>query len=184
MERLITEGQIEGVLDITTTELADELVGGVMSAGPSRLTAAAKQGLPQIVSLGALDMVNFGVRTSVPEKFADRLLVEHNPSITLMRTTPEECGELGEIICRRLKDGCIGEGRAEVWIPRKGVSVMAEDGGAFYDEAADLALFEAISKGLEGSVVGVQERDLTINDPKFTTGMAKRLLEMMALEDG
>jgi uncharacterized protein (UPF0261 family) len=98
MESLIREGLFAGVLDITTTELADELVGGILSAGPTRLTAAAEMGVPQVVSVGALDMVNFGPRESVPEKFADRNLYVHNPTITLMRTTPDECRELGRQI--------------------------------------------------------------------------------------
>ncbi|KAG0647672.1 non sense mediated decay [Hyphodiscus hymeniophilus] len=181
MERLINEGYIDGVLDLTTTELADELVGGVMSAGSDRLTAAGKKGLPQIVSVGALDMVNFGARSSVPEKFHRRLLVEHNPSITLMRTTQDECGKLGEVLSRRLKENSKDSGKVEVWIPRKGISMMAEKGGKFYDEDADKALFEALSKALMRTGIKLQERDLTINDPEFAIGMSKRLLEMMAV---
>ena len=181
MERLIAEGHIDGVLDLTTTELADELVGGVMSAGPDRLTAAGKKGLPQVVSVGALDMVNFGARSSVPEKFGARLLVEHNPSITLMRTTPEECEILGEVLSQRLKENCKNGETAEVWIPRRGISIMAEEGGKFYDENADNALFRALEKGLHGTGIKLQEKDLTINDPKFATGMAKRLLEKMVV---
>lgn len=182
MERLIADGRIDAVLDLTTTELADELVGGVMSAGPGRLTAAARKGLPQIVSVGALDMVNFGARSSVPERFSGRLLVEHNPSITLMRTTPLECEKLGEIISRRLRENSQGSGIVEVWIPLKGISMMAEEGGKFYDQEADKALFGALSKGLKGTGIELEERDLTINNPEFAIGMAKRLLAMMDAE--
>jgi uncharacterized protein (UPF0261 family) len=181
MERLIAEGHVDGVLDLTTTELADELVGGVMSAGSDRLTAAGKKGLPQVASLGALDMVNFGARSSVPEKFNGRLLVEHNPSITLMRTTPEECEKLGSILSQRLRDHCKNSAKVEVWVPLKGISMMAERGGKFYDEKADRELIKALAKGLDGSGIQMQEKDLTINDPEFATGMAKRLLEMMAV---
>jgi uncharacterized protein (UPF0261 family) len=178
MERLIREGRIDGVLDLTTTELADELVGGVMSAGPNRLTAAGNKGLPQVVSVGALDMVNFGARSSVPEKFEGRLLVEHNPSITLMRTTPAECEELGTILSQRLKENCSDKAKVEVWIPLKGVSMMAVEGGKFYDSDADEALLRALEKGLKGTGIRLQEKALTINDSEFAIGMAKRLIEM------
>ena len=180
MERLILEGRIDGVLDLTTTELADELVGGVMSAGPDRLTAAAKKGIPQIVSVGALDMVNFGARSSVPEKFSGRNLVEHNPSITLMRTTEEECEKLGGVLSKRLKS-CMDSRKVEMWVPLRGVSMIDEKGAKFYDEEADKALFDALAKGLSGSGIKLQEKDMTINDPEFATDMAKRLLEMMAV---
>ena len=103
MESLIREGLIAGVLDITTTELADELVGGILSAGPTRLTAAAEMGIPQVVSVGALDMVNFGPRDTVPDKFADRKFHVHNASVTLMRTTPEENAQLGDEIGRKAR---------------------------------------------------------------------------------
>jgi uncharacterized protein (UPF0261 family) len=180
MERLVLEGRVDGVMDLTTTELADELVGGVMSAGPGRLTAAGKKDIPQVVSLGALDMVNFGARSSVPEKFNGRNLVEHNPSITLMRTTPEECRKLGEVLSHRLKEHCRSPDKVEVWSPLRGVSMMAEKGGKFYDEEADKALIEALAKGLNGTGIKLEGRDMTINDPEFATGMAKRLLDMMA----
>ena len=185
MERLINESRIDGVLDLTTTELADELVGGVMSAGPERLTAAAKMGVPQVVSLGALDMVNFGARESVPDRWAGRRLVVHNPSVTLMRTRVEECRTLGETLAGRLRENVKdgedeGGGKmAEVWIPLRGISMIAEKGGPFHDEEADEALFGAVREGLKGSGIKVVERDMTINDPEFAIGMAERLLEML-----
>ena len=125
MEHLIQSGSINGVLDITTTELADELVGGILSAGPERLEIAAKKGLPQVVSLGALDMVNFGPRHTVPERFSkDRLLHEHNAQVTLMRTTKDECAQLGEIIAKKLNQNR-GSNPVPVFIPRGGISLLS-----------------------------------------------------------
>jgi uncharacterized protein (UPF0261 family) len=122
MERLIDDGYLTGVIDVTTTELADELVGGVLSAGPDRLEAAGVLGLPQVVSLGALDMVNFGPRETVPERFADRHFYIHNPTVTLMRTTPEENAKLGAIIARKLNSA---SGPVALFIPLRGVSAIA-----------------------------------------------------------
>jgi uncharacterized protein (UPF0261 family) len=125
MEHLIESGSINGVLDITTTELADELVGGILSAGPKRLEIAARKGLPQVVSLGALDMVNFGPRHTVPEKFAtNRLLHEHNVQVTLMRTSSDECAQLGEIIAKKLNQNH-GSNPIPVFIPLGGVSLLS-----------------------------------------------------------
>ena len=117
MEALARGGFLAGVLDLTTTELADELVGGVLSAGPDRLEAAGELGLPQVVSLGALDMVNFGPRETVPPQFDDRNLYVHNPTVTLMRTTPEECAELGRQIARKLS---AATGPTALFVPLKG----------------------------------------------------------------
>ncbi|KAI2627950.1 hypothetical protein GGS26DRAFT_592096 [Hypomontagnella submonticulosa] len=175
MERLAREGRLDGILDLTTTELADELVGGVFSAGEDRLTTAAKVGLPQIVSIGALDMVNFGPRDTLPKEFRGRNIFEHNPSVTLIRTTKEECEELGGMIAKRLKDNCIEPELTEVWLPLRGVSVIAVEGQAFHDRTADEALFAAIRKGLEGTKIRVKEADVDINDASFTEGMAERL---------
>lgn len=125
MEHLIDIGSIDAVLDITTTELADELVGGILSAGPDRLEMAAKKGVPQVVSLGALDMVNFGPLNSVPLHFQDkRLLYEHNAQITLMRTTIEECEKLGEIIAKKLNSHT-GSNPIQVFVPMKGISALS-----------------------------------------------------------
>src|SRR6186713_2496629 len=134
MESLIADGLIAGVLDITTTELADELVGGILTAGPDRLTAAAKAGVPQVVSLGALDMVNFGPRDTVPARFRERRLYEHNASVTLLRTSAEECRELGRILARKLN---AATGPTSVFIPRGGVSMIDVPGAAFHDPDAD-----------------------------------------------
>ncbi|KAI2604144.1 uncharacterized protein GGS25DRAFT_449473 [Hypoxylon fragiforme] len=167
MERFVKDGRLDIVMDLTTTELADELVGGVFSAGESRLTAASKAGIPQIISLGALDMVNFGPRNTVPKELARRKLLEHSSSVTLMRTTASECEQLGKIIAQRLKDNCIRPDRTKVWVPLEGISAISMPGQDFYDEAADKALFDAIYKGLEGSGIDVECLSTDINSPMF-----------------
>ena len=176
MEALVTGGFLAGVLDLTTTELADELVGGVFSAGPDRLEATGAAGVPQVVSLGALDMVNFGPRATVPDRFEGRNLYVHNPTITLMRTTPEECAELGRQIARKLS---AATGPVALFIPRRGVSAIATEGGPFHDPAADTALFDAVLAGV-GDNVEVVDLDLDINDPAFADAMAQRLAEMVS----
>jgi uncharacterized protein (UPF0261 family) len=176
LEQLIRQGWVDGVLDVTTTELADELVGGVFSAGPGRLTGAASMGVPQVVSVGALDMVNFGPVDTVPPQFAGRRFHRHNASVTLMRTTPDECAELG----RRLADRVSAStGRAAVFLPLRGVSVIATTDGPFYDPNADGALFDAIRGGLDRSRVELVEIDTDINDPAFASAMVSTLLEYL-----
>src|SRR4051794_26139719 len=176
MEALARGGFLEGVLDLTTTELCDDLVGGVLSAGPHRLEAAGELGLPQVVSLGALDMVNFGPRETVPPQFEDRILYAHNPTITLMRTTPEECAELGRRIARKLS---AATGPTALFVPLKGVSMIATQGGPFHDAAADEALFAALRENL-GDNVELHELDLDVNDPAFADAMVDRLHEMLS----
>ena len=168
MEALIDAGFIRGVLDATTTELCDELVGGELSAGPDRLTAAGRRGIPQAVSLGALDMVNFGPRETVPKQFDDRNLYVHNDQITLMRTTPEECAALGREVGEKLS---AATGPTALFIPLRGVSMIATEGGPFHDPAADAALFEAVRAAC-GPNVEVIELDLDVNDPAFSQAMA------------
>jgi uncharacterized protein (UPF0261 family) len=175
MEHLIRDGYIAGVLDATTTELADDLVGGVLSAGPGRLTAAGEMGIPQVVSVGALDMVNFGPRETVPARFADRLLYEHNPTVTLMRTTPEECAELGRRLAAKLNQA---RGPVTLFLPLRGISAIATEGGVFHDPAADAALFGAIRDHLAGNVV-VREMAADINDPAFAEAMADALHDLV-----
>jgi uncharacterized protein (UPF0261 family) len=175
MEALARGGFLAGVLDITTTELADDLVGGVLSAGPDRLEAAGELGLPQVVSLGALDMVNFGPRETVPPQFEGRNLYVHNPTVTLMRTTPEECAELGRRIARKLN---AATGPTALFVPLKGVSMIATEGGPFYDSAADEALFGALRDGLAANVE-VHEVEADVNDPAFADAMADRLDELV-----
>src|SRR3954466_14938055 len=166
MEALVRGGFLAGVLDATTTELADELVGGVLSAGPDRLTAAAGGGLPQVVSLGALDMVNFGPRETVPPRFEGRNLYVHNATVTLMRTTPEECAELGAQIGRKLS---AATGPTALFVPLGGVSMVAVPGGPFHDAAADEALLSSLRENLDG--VETHELETDINDDAFATAM-------------
>jgi uncharacterized protein (UPF0261 family) len=175
MEALAKDGFLAGVLDVTTTELADELVGGVLSAGPDRLEAAGAAGVPQVVSLGALDMVNFGPRESVPAQFADRNLYVHNPTITLMRTTPAECAELGRTIGRKLSAAA---GPTVLFVPLGGISMIAVPGQPFYDAEADEALVAGLKETLDARVE-VHERPEDINDPAFATAIADRLHELI-----
>lgn len=176
MEALIAAGFIAGVADVTTTEWADELVGGVLSAGPSRLDAAARAGIPQVVSVGATDMVNFGPRATVPERFAGRRLHEHNPSVTLMRTTPEECARLGAVIASKLNEAT---GPVTVLLPLRGVSALDADGQPFHDPDADAALFDALRTHLAPHVT-VQALALHINDTHFADAIADTLLASLA----
>lgn len=172
LEQLITDGWLAGVLDLTTTELADELVGGVFSAGSGRLTSAGAAGVPQVVSVGALDMVNFGPRATVPPQFADRNLYVHNPSVTLMRTTPAECAELGRRVSARLS---ASTGPTTLFLPLRGVSAIAVDGAPFYDPDADAALFDTIRAELDRTRVDLVEMHTDINDPAFAAAAVERL---------
>jgi uncharacterized protein (UPF0261 family) len=171
MEALMKGGFITAALDITTTELADELVGGVLSAGPDRLEMAGALGIPQVVSLGALDMVNFGPLDTVPPQFKERNLYVHNPTVTLMRTTEAECAELGRIIARKLN---AAKGPLTVFIPLGGVSMIDVPGKPFHAPDADAALFRELKAGLRPDV-DVVEMDTDINDPAFARAMAERL---------
>lgn len=180
MEGLMESGFLRGVLDTTTTELCDELVGGVLSAGPDRLEMAGRLGLPQVVSLGALDMVNFGARDTVPEKFEDRNLYVHNPVVTLMRTTAEECAELGRRIVTKLS---AATGPTALFVPLRGVSMIDAEGQPFWDPDADAALFEAIRAGLDGAEgVELHELDMHVNDPEFAAAMVEKLDDYMERE--
>ncbi len=175
MESLVEEGVIDGVLDITTTEWADELVGGVLSAGPERLEAAGKNGIPQVVSVGALDMVNFGPRDSVPEEFEGRSFHIHNPQVTLMRTTPEENAELGSILARKLNRAT---GPTAVALPLEGVSMLDAEGEDFHDPEADTALFGALRENLDERI-DLVEMETDINDEAFAKTLANQLDEYM-----
>lgn len=176
MESLIQEGFIKGVLDVTTTEWCDELVGGVLSAGSHRLEAAAKAGIPQVVSTGALDMVNFGPMDTVPDKFKDRLFYKHNATVTLMRTTVEENEELGRIIAGKLNQST---GKTALFLPLKGVSAIDVAGQPFYSPEADQALFDSLRQHTDRSRVELSEIDTDINDPAFAVAMAEKLFQMM-----
>jgi uncharacterized protein (UPF0261 family) len=174
MEALARGGFLVGVLDATTTELADELVGGVLSAGPDRLEAAGAAGLPQVVSLGALDMVNFGPRETVPSAFEGRNLYVHNPTVTLMRTTATECAELGRTIGRKL---AAATGPTVVFVPLGGVSMIDVAGQPFHDPEADAALVAGLKETLGDTEL--HELSENINDPAFAIAMADRLHELI-----
>jgi uncharacterized protein (UPF0261 family) len=174
LEDFARRGLLAGVLDITTTELADDLVGGVLSAGPRRLEGAGKAGIPQVVSLGALDMVNFGPRPTVPPAFEGRRLYVHNPTVTLMRTSPDECHELGRRVGAKLS---AAEGPKALFVPLRGVSAIAVEGQPFYDPAADAALLSGLHETIGD--VEVREMDMDINDARFAEAMARRLLELI-----
>ena len=180
MESLIRDGAVAGCLDLTTTELADELVGGTLSAGPGRCEAAGRRGLPQVVSLGALDMVNFGPLDTVPVHFRGRTLYQHNPNVTLMRTTAPECASLGAIIGRKLN---AATGPAAVFIPLRGVSSISTAGKVFHDSAADAALFAALRATLDSRIEAVS-LDTDINDSGFAIAMAQKLHKLIEIDKG
>ena len=172
MESLIASGLVAGVLDITTTEWADELVGGVLTAGPERLDAAARAGIPAIIAPGCLDMVNFGERATVPAKFAGRTFYQHNAQVTLMRTTAAEAAELGGILASKVNRYTAP---VTVLLPRRALSVISAPGGAFHDPDADAALFAALKANLRPDIP-VVEADVAINDPAFARACAETLL--------
>jgi uncharacterized protein (UPF0261 family) len=176
MESLIESGMVAGVLDITTTEWADELVGGVLSAGQTRLEAAARNGVPAIVTPGCLDMVNFHGPESVPAQFSGRTFYPHNPQVTLMRTTPEECAQLGKILAEKVN---LSTGPVTVLLPLRAISVISAPGQKFYDPKADNALFSAIEENLRKDIE-VIEIDCTINSPEFAEACARALLQNIA----
>lgn len=180
MESLIESGMVAGVLDVTTTEWADELVGGFLGAGPTRLEAAAKTGVPAIVAPGCLDMVNFHGPESVPAKFRGRTFYEHNPQVTLMRTSPEECAQLGAIIAWKLN---ASTGPVTVLIPRRAISVISAPGQKFHDPAADQALFDALRANLQPGIE-IKELDCAINDLAFAEACAKTLLQNIGKRAG
>ncbi|WP_055107250.1 Tm-1-like ATP-binding domain-containing protein [Paenibacillus ihumii] len=176
MESLIEGGFIDGVLDLTTTEWCDELVGGVLAAGPHRLEAAGRCKVPQVVSTGALDMVNFGPYDSVPEAFKSRNLYKHNPSVTLMRTTLAENRKLGEILADKLNQA---QGPTVLMLPLKGVSMLDVEGQPFYGAEEDAVLFAALRQNINRQTVELIEMDTDINDQTFAVAAAKKLIELM-----
>ena len=173
MESLIESGMVAGVFDVTTTEWADELVGGTLSAGPERLDAAGKAGLPAIVSPGCLDMANFGERETVPDKYEGRNFYIHNPQVTLMRTTAEECAKLGKILAEKVN---AYTAPVSVLLPTKAISIISAEGQSFHDPEADAALFDAIRKNLADKVELI-EVDAEINAPEFSSACAQALLK-------
>jgi uncharacterized protein (UPF0261 family) len=177
MESLVADGFVEGVLDVTTTEWADELCGGVFSAGPTRLDAAGAAGIPQVIAPGCLDMVNFGGLESVPERYRDRTLYPWNSNVTLMRTTPDENAALGRILATKAN---AARGPVAVLLPLQGVSQLDSPGGDFWWPEADQALFAAIRENLRPGVPLV-ELDVNINDQYFADRASTLLLAMLGL---
>jgi uncharacterized protein (UPF0261 family) len=170
MEDLIASGMVSGVLDVTTTEWADELVGGTLTAGPNRLDAATKAGVPAVIAPGCLDMVNFGARDTVPAAFEGRTFYIHNPQVTLMRTNADECAQLGKIIAEKAN---ASTAPVTILIPQKGISVISTEGQPFHDAAADAALFDALQQHATVPIITLAE---TINSPVFAKAAAKQLL--------
>ncbi|HRE81517.1 MAG TPA: Tm-1-like ATP-binding domain-containing protein [Opitutaceae bacterium] len=175
MEALISSGLVSGVLDLTTTEWADELVGGILTAGPTRLDAAARAGIPTLIAPGCLDMVNFGEPQTVPARFSGRRFYQHNPQVTLMRTDAKESAELGRILAEKANTY---RGPVRIFFPKKGLSVIGEAGQPFHDVEADAALLAGIRRHLR-SDIPLLEQDTTINDLAFARICAESLLHML-----
>ncbi len=176
MESLIESGMVKGVFDVTTTEWADEYCGGTLTAGPTRLEAAGKMGIPAVVAPGCLDMVNFGERASVPAKFEGRNFYIHNPQVTLMRTNAEECAALGRILAEKVN---AYTGPVAVLLPLKAISIISAEGQPFHDAEADAALFGAIRSGLREDIQLI-EVDAAINDEAFSTACVEALTGLLA----
>ncbi|MET7621492.1 Tm-1-like ATP-binding domain-containing protein [Streptomyces sp. NPDC005408] len=176
LEALAGQGLFAGVLDLTLSELADDLVGGILTAGPDRLEAAGRAGVPQVVSLGALDMVKFGPIDTLPGEFRDRVVRVHNPSITVVRTTAQECAELGRRIAAKLRTAI---GPTAVFAPLRGLSTLGVSSGPYHDPHADAALVAELSAGLSNSDVEFLTFDTHINDPAFGRAAADRLHRMI-----
>ena len=176
MESLIDAGFFKGVLDITTTEWCDEIVGGVLGAGPNRLEAAGRNHVPQVVSVGALDMVNFGPIDTIPEKFKSRNLYKHNPTVTLMRTTVEENIKFGQMIAEKLNASF---GKTVLILPLKGVSMIDAPGQPFYGSKEDEALFDTLKNNIDKDKVNIVEMDNNINEKAFAQRAAEELIKML-----
>ena len=176
MESLIHSGYFKGVLDLTTTEWCDELFGGVLNAGPHRCEAAGLCGVPQVVSVGACDMVNFGPWDTVPKEYQGRNLYRHNPTVTLMRTTVQENEVLGKKLAEKFN---LAKGKTALFLPWKGVSMIDAEGQPFYGPEEDRMLFDMLRKNINRDVVQLYETNCLINDREFAIAAAKKLVEMM-----
>jgi len=176
MEGLVDEGYVYAVLDITTTEWADEVCGGVFSAGPDRLSAPGRAGIPHLIVPGCVDMANFGPLATVPERYKDRLLYEWNPNVTLMRTNVEENVKMGRIFAQKANQA---KGRVAFLLPLKGVSILDSQGDRFWWPEADQAMFEAIKKDLKPGIK-VVELEANINDRAFADKAVEMLMDLMA----
>jgi uncharacterized protein (UPF0261 family) len=178
MEQMIDAGLIDGIVDVTTTELTDELLGGVFSAGPDRLTAAGRRGLPQVVVPGAIEDLTFGPRGTVPDAFTtpERRPIIHSPTVTTARINAAEAAELGRILAQRVN---AATGPTAVLLPLRGLSSYGAPGGPWIDPVADEALFDAIRSGLRAGIV-LREVDANVNDPSFAEAAAGTFLELWA----
>ena len=182
MERLVEAGQLDAVIDLTTTEICDLLIGGNMSAGERRLEAALKAGIPYVISAGALDIVNFGARNTVPEKYQQRNLYEHNAAVTLMRTTPDECRQIGEFISNKILSFSKDIAKVRIILPEGGMSLISTPGQAFHDPKADTVLFDAISisdsQHVHSSYPKIVRRPEAINDENFAKAVVQTLKDI------
>lgn len=180
MERLVSAKELDAVIDLTLTEIADFIVGGVMSAGQDRLSAAAKAGIPQVLSLGACEVVNFGPRSTVPGKFEEegRRMYEHNSGVTLVRTNKEEARRIGDFVAEKLR-GCVRKEVVEVVMPTGGLSALSKTGGVYEDREADQCLFEAVEEGLQGTGVEAIRDERDVNDDTFAKDVAEKLVRLI-----
>jgi len=179
MEEMIATGLVDGVLDVTTTELADELCGGIWPAGPERLETAGRLGIPQVVSLGALDVIvisSTGLPDPLPDRFRNRPIYLHDEALAATRTTPAECRQLGAVVARKLN---ATTGPTVLFVPLRGLSLLTTEGQALRDPEADEALFSTLSESVDRSKVEVHEVDADVNDPQFALAMAERLHELV-----
>ncbi|OQE31599.1 hypothetical protein PENSTE_c001G06115 [Penicillium steckii] len=182
MERLISEGQLDAILDLTTTEIADEVVGGVLSAGPRRLKSATERDIPRVVSVGACDMVNFGTFESVPERFINddtRTFHKHNPTVTIMRTTEEECRDIANLLVKNIR----GSSWTKVLLPTGGVSMVDTPGQPFWNPEVDQVLFSTLEEGLRGSGIDIIRDERDINHPEFAELAAEMLRDLIKAQD-
>ena len=168
----------ERLRELISKEWADELVGGILASGSTRLEAAARNGVPAVIAPGCLDMVNFGPRDTIPGKFAGRLFYEHNPQVTLMRTTPDECYDLGRILAEKAN---LSTGPCSLLIPTRAISVISAPGQFFHDPSADQALFAAIKSNLRKDI-DLQEISASVNDFEFARLAAETLLAFLRAE--
>jgi uncharacterized protein (UPF0261 family) len=179
MERLVEEGRLDAVLDITTTEICDLVAGGTMSCDPDRLEAMLKKGIPTIISVGATDMVNFGPKETVPPQYQERKLLVHNPAVTLMRTSSDECRQVGEFIVDKVQRFARDQGKVEIWLPDGGVSLLATPGSPFESSEADSVLAHTVRSGLKDSKIRVVSDVRDINDSGFAIDVAERLMALI-----
>lgn len=182
MERLVQEGQLDAVLDVTTTEICDLLCGGNMAAGPDRLGAALSAGIPCIISVGATDMINFGPKATLPEKYRGRNIYEHNPTVTIVRTNEDESAQVGSFIADKINRFAKLPEKVKIIFPLKGVSVMSTPGGQYEDPAADEALRQSFVNTLHQQRVSKRNIDAAVNDHIFSQVLCEELVTTIAAQ--